>query len=51
MCTPLLLAADLLLSRTALRDLQPPHSAFPEQVGWSCARGSLLTAWLLHLAL
>lgn len=33
MCTPLLLTADLLLSRTALRDLQPPESSFPEQVG------------------
>lgn len=32
MCTPLLLTADLLLSRTALRDLQPPASAFPEQL-------------------
>lgn len=32
MCTPLLLSADLLLSRTALRDLQPPESSFPEQV-------------------
>ena len=33
LATPLLAAADLLLSRTALRDLQPPGSAFPEQVG------------------
>ena len=32
MCTPLLLTADLLLSRTALRDLQPPASAFPQQL-------------------
>lgn len=32
MCTPLLLTADLLLSRTALRDLQPPESQFAEQV-------------------
>lgn len=32
LATPLLAAADLLLSRTALRDLQPPASAFPEQV-------------------
>lgn len=32
LCTPLLLVADLLLSRTGLRDLQPPDSAFPEQV-------------------
>jgi hypothetical protein len=35
LCTPLLLTADLLLSRTALRDLQPPESALPEQVGWA----------------
>lgn len=33
LCTPLLLTADLLLSRTALRDLRLPASAFPEQVG------------------
>ncbi|KAL4858426.1 Tubulin-folding cofactor D [Chlorella vulgaris] len=32
MCTPLLLVADLLLSRTALRDLQPPGSSFPGQL-------------------
>jgi hypothetical protein len=32
MATPLLLAADILLSRTALRDLEPPGSTFPEQV-------------------
>lgn len=31
MCTPLLLTADLLLSRTGLRDLQAPGSTFTEQ--------------------
>ncbi len=33
LCTPLLLTADLLLSRTGLRDLESPGSTFPEQVG------------------
>ncbi len=41
MCTPLLLTADLLLSRTAVRDLQPPESGFPEQVGRGVAGGGL----------
>ncbi|KAL4422042.1 hypothetical protein ABPG77_004858 [Micractinium sp. CCAP 211/92] len=32
LCTPLLLTADLLLSRTGLRDLESPGSTFPEQL-------------------
>ncbi|KAL4443777.1 hypothetical protein ABPG75_011514 [Micractinium tetrahymenae] len=32
LCTPLLLTADLLLSRTGLRDLAPPASPFPQQL-------------------
>lgn len=41
LCTPLLLAADMLLSRTALGGLAPPSSTFPEQVG----RGGVLLGY------
>ncbi len=37
MATPLLLAADLLLSSTGLRDLQPTSSEFPQQASFAFA--------------